>query len=509
MWNREALHNLIEAKLKPRKMIVVSNREPYLHRMQGSKIECLRPASGMVTALDPILRACGGTWVAHGSGNADRKTVDKFDRVAVPPNAPEYTLRRVWLTKEQENRYYYSLSNEGIWPLCHVTFVRPKFNPDDWNCYRQVNEIFANAILRESEDQPAFVFIQDFHFALLPRLLKLANPNLIVAQFWHIPWPNRELIRTFPWKEELIDGLLGNDLLGFHLRLHCQNFLDTVDRLLEALVDHERSEIQRQGHSTLIRPFPISIDFEHHAQEANSPAVAALVDQYRERYATADSFIGIGIERLDYTKGIPDRLNGLDRFFEKYPQYVERVSYIQVGVPSRSHIPTYQQLEDDVEDLVERINWKWGTDNWKPIHLIKEHLGLPEMTALARLAHFCIVSSLHDGMNLVAKEFVASRTDGDGVLILSQFTGSARELVDAVLINPFALDEIAEAIRTAVEMPEPERRRRMARLREAVENNNIYRWAGKILSALLRIDTPDDDLTREHGTQSPPPHPDP
>jgi trehalose 6-phosphate synthase len=492
MWNREALHTLIAERLKSHKMIVVSNREPYLHTMRGKIIECQRPASGMVTALDPILRACGGIWVAHGSGNADRKTVDAHDRVAVPPEAPEYTLRRVWLTKEQEARYYYGLSNEGLWPLCHVAYVRPRFLPEDWQCYREVNERFARAVLEETEQQAAFVFIQDFHFALLPRMLKQANPNLIVAHFWHIPWPNRELIRTFPWKEELIDGLLGNDLLGFHLRQHCQNFLDTTDRMVEALVDHDRSEATRQGHSTLVRPFPISIDFEQHSAQANSQAVAQLMNSWRERLGLGEAFVGVGIERLDYTKGIPERLRGIDRLLERYPEYRERMVFIQVGVPSRSHIEVYQQLEDDVETLIEEINWKWSTETWRPIHLVKQHLGAADMTALARLAHFCIVSSLHDGMNLVAKEFVANRSDGDGVLILSHFAGASLELTDALLVNPFALDEIAEAIRTAIELPETERRRRMSRMRDAVAGNNIYRWAGKILSALLRIEVPDD-----------------
>jgi trehalose 6-phosphate synthase len=492
MWNKDALHQLIEEKLTNYHTIVVANREPYLHRYRGKQIDCIRPASGMATALDPVMRACGGTWIAHGSGNADRRMVDANDHVRVPPENPSYTLRRVWLTKEQEDAYYYGLSNEGLWPLCHVVFVRPAYNPTDWEVYRDVNALFARAVLEEAKDRPTFVFIQDYHFALLPRMLKEANPNLIIAQFWHIPWPNREFIRTFPWRDELLDGLLGNDLLGFHLRYHCQNFLETIDRTFEAMVDQERSEVTRGGKLTVVRPFPISIDYDQHSLEAQSEAVEQQIARFRETLGLADLLVGVGIERIDYTKGIPERLRGLDRLFEKYPQYRGKLVFVQVGVPSRSHIDAYKRLEDEIDNLVDLVNWNWSTDEWRPIIFLKQQCGLSEMMALHRIANFAIVSSLHDGLNLVAKEFVASRNDDDGVLILSEFTGAARELTDALLINPYGVDQVADAIHTALEMPEAERQKRMRRLREAVAGNNVYRWAGKILSALLKFDFPEE-----------------
>lgn len=445
----------------------------------------------MATALDPIMRACGDTWIAHGSGDADRHMVDAHDHIRVPPDSPAYTLRRVWLTKEQEERYYYGLSNEALWPLCHIAFTQPVFNPEDWQAYREVNELFAKAVLEEAGDRPTFVFVQDYHFALLPRILKNANPQLIVAHFWHIPWPNREVFRTFPWKEEILDGLLGNDLLGFHIRYHCQNFLDTVDRALEAKVDQERAEITRGGKVTVVRPFPISIDFDLHEATAQSRQVNAFLDGWRIKLDLNDQLVGIGIDRIDYTKGIPNRLRALDRFLERNPAFRKRLVFVQIGVPSRAHVPQYRLLDDEIDRLVEEINWKWSENTWRPIIYFKEHFGQPELMALHRLANFCIVSSLHDGLNLVAKEFVASRFDGDGVLILSQFTGAAREMTDALLVNPFAIDEMSEAIRKALEMPEADRRKRMKKLREAVGNNNIYRWAGKVMSALLKFDFPD------------------
>jgi len=497
MWTKDALQELLQSKLGDRRLILVANREPYLHRFSQGRIECVPPASGMVTALEPIMRACDGIWIAHGSGNADRRTADASGHLLVPPDDPQYTLRRVWLSKAQEEGYYNGAANEGLWPLCHMVFTRPVFNPKHWPIYRQVNEMFADAVLQEAGDAPAFVFIQDYHFGLLPRMLKDANnANLIVAHFWHIPWPTAEVFQTFPWKEELLDSLLGNDLLGFHLRYHCKNFLDTVDRTLEAKVDYERFEVTRRGKVTVVRPFPISIDFEDHDETARSSQVEREVDRWRMQLGLGSEAIGIGIDRIDYTKGIPERLRALDRFLEKYPEWRERLIFVQIGVPSRTHVRQYQLLDDEIDGLVEEINWKWSTDTWKPIVYLKQQHSSVQMMALHRLADFCMVNSLDDGMNLVAKEFVASRFDEDGVLILSRFTGAARELTDALLVNPFAIDEMAEALLQALTMPEDERRKRMQKLRAMVAENNIYRWAGKYLSTLLKFEFPETEAMR-------------
>jgi trehalose-6-phosphate synthase len=492
VWTSQSLHELIEARLTGHRLFVVANREPYVHRYAGDDIQCLRPASGMATAINPIMAAAGGTWVAHGSGDADRATVDEHDRVRVPPENPSYTLRRVWLTKEQEDGYYYGLANEGLWPLCHITFTRPVFHATDWAAYREVNELFARAVLEEAGDQPALVFIQDYHFCLLPAILKrLGGGKLLVAQFWHIPWPNREIVRAFPWQDEMLDGLLGNDLLGFHIRYHCQNFLDTVDRGIEARVDHERFEVTRGGKVTTVRPFPISIDFAAHEARANSPGVDQAMQRWRKRLRLRDVVLGAGIERLDYTKGIPERLRGLALFLEWHPEWVRKLVFVQVAVPSRSHLPQYRRVEEEVDELADRVNWRFGTDEWKPVVVVKEHQEPEEMMALHRLARFFVVSSLHDGMNLVAKEFVASRADDEGVLILSRFTGAHRELPESLGVNPFAEHELADAIHRAVTMPADEQQRRMRRMREQVAHNNVYRWAGKILSTLLKLDVPD------------------
>jgi len=488
VWTRESLNDLVREKLSGYLFVVVSNREPYMHTFSGRKIVCQVPASGLTVALDPVMQACGGTWVAHGSGDADKEVVDKDNKVNIPPEEPRYSLKRVWLSKEEEEGYYFGFSNEALWPLCHIVYTRPVFNESDWDTYKRVNEIFAQNVLEEVGDRKAFVFIQDYHLALLSRLIKKRNPKIITAQFWHIPWPNREAFRICPWQEEILHGLLGNDLFSFHIRYHCNNFMDMVDRTIEARVDWERYEVTCGGKRTAVRPFPISVDFEDINQEAQKEEVAREVESLKNRLGIEDEMVGIGLDRIDYTKGIPDRFRAFDRFLEKYPEYCGRVVFIQAGVPSRTQIGAYIKLNEEIDKLVGEINWKYGMRCWKPIIYLHEHLPPLTLMALRRMANFCVVSSLHDGMNLVAKEFVASRFDEDGVLILSHFTGAARELTDALLINPYATDHFADALKNALEMPEAERRKRMRKMREVVQENNIYKWAADIISELVKFE---------------------
>jgi len=489
-WNKAELCRLVERDLGHGRFIAVSNREPYIHQHEAGGIECIQPASGLTVALDPIMRATAGTWVAHGSGDADAMVVDSRDHVAVPPDDPSYTLRRVWLDKTIEDQYYYGLANEGLWPLCHIAFHQPVFRLRDWESYRQVNEIFADAVLEEAGDGPAFVFIQDYHLGLLPRILKNRKPDLTVAQFWHIPWPNRETFRVFPWKEELLDGLLGNDLLGFHLQYHCANFLDTIDRNLEAMVDTDRSEAWRGGRVTRVQPIPISIDFDDHVRQSRDATVEAHMNHWRAELGDSCEFLGIGIERADYTKGIPERLWALDRLLALCPEYRGKLAFLQVAVPSRTRIDGYDRLNCEIVSIVDQINDRWKTDAWRPIHLCRRHLPQKELMALHRLARFCMVTSLHDGMNLVAKEFVASRADEDGVLILSSFTGAARELSSALLVNPFSADQMAEALQRALCMGRHERAQRMRNLRRTVSENNVYAWAANVIRSLVEVEQP-------------------
>ena len=464
--------------------LVVSNREPYIHSMSGNEIICSRPVSGLTEALGPVMHALKGTWVAHGSGDADRKVVDIHDRVAVPLEKPEYILRRVWLTEDEVEGFYLGFSNEALWPLCHVTFTPPIYRESQWNTYRKVNQIFAEVILQEVGECKAVVLVQDYHFALLSRLIKEQNPKLIVGQFWHIPWPPHEIFRTCPWQKEILDGLLGNDLLGFHVQSFCNNFLETVGYSLEAKIDRDNLTVTYRGKDTLVQPFPISVDFDSLSQDAGTEAVELEMKRLRHELDLDGKYIGVGIDRIDYTKGIPERLEALDKFFEDFPAYKGKVVFIQVGIPSRIQIESYQAINRRIDDLINSINDKYS---WKPVIAMTGQLSPVTLAALRRLANFFVVSSLHDGMNLVAKEFVASRTDWDGVLILSHFTGAAIELRDALLVNPYATSEFAGKIKEALEMTETERRRRMKAMRQAVASNNIYHWGASIISRLISL----------------------
>lgn len=488
MWTQQSLSALVREKLGDYLLVVASNREPYIHAYDGDAIKVSIPASGLTIALDPVMRACGGTWVAHGSGDADKAVSDTEGRVMVPPGDGRYSLKRIWLSPEEVEGFYYGFANQALWPLCHIAYTRPVFSELEWNTYKKVNETFARSVLEEVGDKKAFVFIQDYHLALLPRLIKERNPNIIVAQFWHIPWPNPEAFRICPWQEEILHGLLGNDLLGFHIRYHCNNFMDNVNREIEAKVDWERSEVTRGGKGTFVQPFPISIDFEAVDREARKPEVAKEIERLKDQLGLEGEKVGIGLDRLDYTKGIPDRLQAIDRLLDKEPRYRERLVFIQAGVPSRVHIGSYQALSGQVDDLVEAINRKYQKGRWRPLVYMHQLLSPLTLMALRRLADFCVVSSLHDGMNLVAKEYVASRYDEDGVLILSRFTGAARELDDALLVNPYATDHFADTIRDALEMPPADRQRRMVKMRQQVSENNVYKWAAAIITELVKFE---------------------
>jgi trehalose 6-phosphate synthase len=492
-WTKERLEDVARTRLGGAKLVVVANREPFIHTRDRSGIRCNRPASGLTTALDPVMQACGGVWVAHGSGNADRATADERGRVAVPPEQPTYVLRRVWLTKQEEEGYYYGFANEALWPLCHVCYARPRFNAADWEHYRQVNRKFADAVLDEVGTAPAVVFVQDYHFALLPRMLKEARPDLVVLQFWHIPWPNREVFRICPWQEAILDGLLGNDLLSFHIQYHCNNFLETVDRALESRIDMDRFAVTRGGKTTLVHPHPISID----PAAAAAPAdVKEEGRRLRKALGLGDEALLVGVDRVDYTKGLPERLRAVDRLLTLQPDLKRTFTLVQVAAPSRVHIPTYRRLNDELSALVEEINWRHGNHTWRPIVYLHEHHTAEQLYPLYRAAHACVVSSLHDGMNLVAKEFVASRDDQRGVLVLSHFTGAAQQLTEALLVNPYAVDEFAEVLRVALAMPEAEQERRMRQLRAQVLDNNIFRWAGMLLSEAGKLvrPAPEEDV---------------
>jgi trehalose-6-phosphate synthase len=480
-WSPTMLRRVLGQKLPGAEVIVASNREPYIHNREGDDIVLQTPASGLVAAVAPIMRACGGTWVAHGSGTADRETVDRFDRIRVPPSEPSYVLRRVWLTEAEQNGYYYGLANEGLWPLCHMAFVRPHFREDDWAQYKLVNARYAQAIASEAKGPDPIILVQDYHFALLPSLLRAKLPNATIITFWHIPWPNPEIFGICPWKEEIISGLLGSSVIGFHTRFHCNNFLDTIDRFMEARSDREHSVIRFRGGESLVRPYPISIEWPPAAMREQKP-IPECRSSVRKRLGIPEHVkLGVGIERFDYTKGILDRLRAIDAFLSSRPEWKNRLTFVQVAAPTRSKLATYSGLQQEATELVRDINAKHGSASYQPIMLIIRHYEPHEIFELFRAADFCIVSSLHDGMNLVAKEFVAARDDMQGVLLLSEFAGASRELPEALIVNPYDVRSMVEALEEALLMPEAEQRERMRLMREIVRLRNVYRWAGQML----------------------------
>lgn len=488
IWTQVKLRDLIHAKLGENALFVVSNREPYMHVIDEStgQTKCLRPASGVVTAIHPVLCACGGTWIAHGGGNADKKFVNSKDKLGVPPQDIRYILKRVWLNKEEEGGYYYGFSNEGLWPLCHNTHTRPIFRETDWQIYKRVNQKFAQSILEELPVKNPFVFVQDYHFTLLPKMIKEQRPDATIALFWHIPWPNPENFSICPYQKEILDGMLGADLIGFHVQNHCNNFLDTANRLLESRVDTEKFSVVRFGKETYVRAFPISVN-AHLSSKTSQVDLVRQIEIIKKEFELEDKIVGIGVDRIDYTKGIIERILAIDRFLEKYPQYKKKFAFIQLAAPSRTHIKRYHDLIGEIDELVEKKNWKYLEGDWRPIIYLKKHFSADEIEPFYKLADFCIVSSLHDGMNLVAKEYVAAKKDLTGSLILSEFTGAARELTDAIKINPYSIEDFADSIKLAIEMPKEEKRKRMENMHKIIVENNVYRWAANIITELTAL----------------------
>ena len=486
-WTPATLKTILHDHLAGDEVLIVSNREPYIHNWQDQQIEVQVPASGVVTALEPVMRACSGVWIAHGSGNADREVVDARSHVRVPPDHPEYEIRRVWMSPEEENGYYYGFANEGLWPLCHLAHVRPVFRSSDWQHYKDINERFALAIIEEAKTDNPVVLVQDYHLALVPKMVRDHLPHATIITFWHIPWPNPERYAICPWYKEILEGLLGSSILGFHTRFHGSNFIETVDRSLETRIDRDSSTISYQGKLTAVNHYPISIAWPEQQRSLWPP-----VSECKTRIRTMNTLsrthrVGVGVERLDYTKGILERFLAIERLLELQPEWIGRFSFIQIAAPSRSKIEEYQQLSRNVLASAERINARFGGEGYRPVHVRIEHHDPQEVSIYYRGADFCIVSSLHDGMNLVAKEFVAARDDEQGVLILSQFTGAATELPEALLINPYNIDQCAAAMHLALTMPPVEQRARMRSMRGIVQEFNVYRWAGRMLMDAARM----------------------
>lgn len=482
-WTAERLKEFTKAYLKDRPIFVVSNLEPYMHRKVKNQIQYSVPPSGLVTALNPVMEACGGMWLARSYGDADRETVDKNDKIAVPPDDPKYTLKRIWLSDKQIGGYHKGFSNEGLWPLCLMVHTRPVFRKNDWKEYAQVNEMFANSLLKEIKNvREPLILVQDYHLSLLPNMLKRARPDARVAVFWHLPWPSAEQFSICPWRKEILEGMLGADLVGFHTQQYCNNFIETVSKEVESLIDFERFAITRHEHTASIKPFPLSINFTNSDATDTDTDKTLLTD-----LGITTPLLGLGVDKMDYVKGIVERFQGVEQFLVAHPDYKNRFTFLQIAPPCRTDMEIYREYEEAVTKEAERINKNLGSNGWKPIVLVKKEYSHEQLTSLYRLADFLAITSLHEGMNLVAKEFAAARNDEAGVLILSPFTGASRELRSALTVNPYNTAQIGETIATALAMPKTEQQERMRTMRNSVKNYNIYRWAAELIKALANL----------------------
>lgn len=483
-WTSERLKEFIKAYVKNRPIYVLSNREPYVHSRTDAGTAWSVPAGGVVTALNPVMEACGGMWIAHGSGSGDKNVVDENDIVKVPPDEPRYSLKRVWLTDEEVAGHYNGVSNEALWPLCHMAHVRPLFRDEDWRMYKKVNGLFAKTLLDEIRNvERPLVLVQDFHLALVPEMIKKSRPDAQIAIFWHIPWPSPAQFSICPWRKEILLGLLGADLIGFHTQQNCNNFIDTVANEIEARIDYEHFSVVRSEHRSAVRPFPISIAFPDTTAAIGEPSRGMLDD-----LGIRAQRLLLGVERLDYTKGIAERFKGFEFLLAEHPEYRGVVTLLQIASPSRESVEKYKETAENITREADRINERFATRDWKPIVLEKRNYSHAQLRTLYKLADVCLVTSLHDGMNLVAKEFVAARDDEGGVLLLSQFTGASRDLKNALIVNPYSAEEIAAALHSALIMSKTEQYRRMKSMRDSVRDYNVFRWSAEIIKELGQLE---------------------
>lgn len=481
--SHERLKAFIEENLSNKNLIIVSNREPYIHKKIGPNIKAEKPTGGLTSAMDEVLRAIGGTWVAWGSGSGDRDSVDDKNCISVPPNNPSYILKRVWLTPEEVNNYYQGYSNQVLWPLCHITLDRVYFRKKYWDDYKKANLAFANAIFEETTKK-SLVWIHDYHLCLVPKMLRDKNPDITITHFWHIPWPNYSVFRICPQSNKIIEALLNNDLIGFQIPLFVNNFIDCVkETIKEAEINYQNSTVTYNGHETKLKSFPISVDYEKFNFLASIPKTLNAIQTLKERLNLKQKYIGIGVDRLEYTKGLIKRLQAIDLFFERYPKFKGEFTFIQITVPTRMKEP-YISYKLAVEGLIKKINKKYSLENWNPIiyrDIKAEH---EDLVVYYRMADVGIISSIYDGMNLVAKEFVASQVDKKGVLLLSEFAGAAEELEGAILVNPYDIEEFSNCIKKVLELPVNEKTCRMKTLRRQVKEKDIYRWISDVLKEI-------------------------
>jgi len=445
-------------------LIVVSNREPYApQRGEDDELRWVPSIGGLTAALDPALRHAGGTWIAWGEAQPEITEVD------LPQGAPRYRLKRVRLSEAEVRDYYHGFSNRALWPMSHYFIERTKYQASQWQAYVEVNRRFAQAAV-ESYQEGDLIWVHDYQLALVPRLIREALPDARIGFFWHIPWPSSEVFRTLPWDHELLGGILGADLIGMHTPEYVRHFQSACRRVLGA--ETEGETVRWQGRESRVVARPIGIEVDEYEALVATPEVEEAADRIRRNLQTQ---ILLGVDRLDYTKGIPERLEAFGAFLDRHPEARGRVTLLQIAVPSREQVESYRQLRTRVEGLVGRINGRHTRDGWSPIQYIYRGMARGELVAHYRAADVMLVTPLRDGLNLVAKEFLACSRDG--VLVLSRFAGAADELPEAVQVNPYNPEGLAAALTQSLEMPLDEKKARLQRLRERLHGSDLRMWA--------------------------------
>ncbi len=492
-WDPARITGWLDGAYDGEQVLVLSNREPYSHEIgPDGAVIARHSTSGLVTALEPLVRRCGGVWIAHGSGAADRRTVTVADGLDVPPGRSEYRLRRVWLDATEEQGYYYGFANEALWPLCHRAHVPPVFRLEDFTTYWAVNERFADAVYEEAESETPVVLVQDYHFALAPQMIRERLPHSTIVTFWHIPWPEAQTFEICPWGAYLLGGLLASDIVGFQTPTDGRNFIAAVDRSLDAHFDRDRNVVTCAGREARVRTYPASIEWPNRCASLAPPVEQCRAEVREQLQLGPDVRLGVGIDRLDYTKGLDEKFLAVERLLDCYPEFRGRFAFAQIAAPSRECLPAYRQLRSRVAATVARINERFGTDGYRPAILLDTQHEPEQVYRFMRAADLCHVGSLHDGMNLVAKEFAAARDDERGVLVLSAFAGASRELTSAVIVNPYSVDDTAHALARALRMPDGEQEERMRHMRAVIARHSAEEWAGQMLTdaAHVRRDHP-------------------
>jgi alpha,alpha-trehalose-phosphate synthase [UDP-forming] len=447
------------------RFILVSHRGPYRLRQTPQGVRRERSIGGLATSLLPLIEQLGGVWITSG---------ESAGRYMMPPRKPRFTLRYLSLTPEQRQGFYYGLSNNALWPLCHSFLGRVRYDLGEWNLYEEVNRDFAEAALAEAVDGDIF-WVHDYQLARVPHYIRGARDAARILFFWHIPFPPLEIYKTFPWRDLLLEGLLACDVVGFHVLSYVRNFMDAAEDILGA--EHDGEWIHYNGRSTRVVARPIGIDYDAIERAAHLPQTDEQVKRLRD--SVGEGVLIVGVERMDYTKGIVERLRGLEYLLERHPEWHGKVNLMQLVTPSRDAVEAYRQKKREIDEMVGRVNGRFSDGLWSPVHYQYRSFSPTELVAYYRAADIALVTPLRDGLNLVAKEYVASRINGDGALILSEFAGVADQLPEAVLTNPYSSEDVAAALQQALTMDTAEKRRRMAAMQARVKADDISWWLGE------------------------------